>query len=341
MESPSCVTGGDGAFLLIRVIFPWRNDRSGFSDVFIYTAGPGLPSLQLLPRPYPVGFLTNRVGVLSCGDTYSNHYCLVVLPERRFVARGRVNYNLHVFSDRTRSWSVKAARLACDAQEFYGDFVPTKVFSVDGGSLAWVDLRIGILLFNSLPEDPEVRLIRLPPLLPTNYYNIGEGFDGILPQLDSIRDVTCRNGWFWFIEMEFPELDDDDDNAQFNHHWTATIFKRMICSDEWDWEPLCTVDSASLSPADSCFPCLFPEIWDCKENKLTLSNVISSAPTLDMYRDDVIYMIAKMKGDDPNGWVLVVNTKSEKLEKVSPFSAERLYYHRTHLQCSFSNYLRR
>ncbi|GJN26555.1 hypothetical protein PR202_gb14494 [Eleusine coracana subsp. coracana] len=133
------------------------------------------------------------------------------------------------------------------------------VFSVDGGSLAWVDLRIGIMLFNSLPdEDPEVRLIRLPPLLPTNYYKIGKGFDGIMPQLDSIRDVTCRNGSFWFIEMEFPELDDDDDNAQFNLHWTATIFKRMICSEEWDREPLCTVDSASLSPADSCFPCLFP-----------------------------------------------------------------------------------
>lgn len=97
----------------------------------------------------------------------------------------------------------------------------------------------------------------------------------------------------------------------------------MICSEEWDREPLCTVDSAGLTPADSCFPCLFHEIWDCKGNKLTLNNVISSAPILDIYRDDVIYMTAKMKADDPNGWVLAVNTKSKNLEKVSPFSAER------------------
>lgn len=197
LESPPYITGGDGAFLLIRVIFPWRNDRRGFSDVFIYKAGPGKPSLQLLPRPYPVG-------VLSFADAYSDH-CLVVLPERRFDAYRRLYYDLHLFSDKTRSWSTKAARLACNAGEFYSEFVPTKVFAVEGGSLAWVDLRICILLCNSLPEDdPDVRLIQLPPLLPANYDRIGEGFDGILPQLDSIRDVTCRNGWFWFIEMEFP-----------------------------------------------------------------------------------------------------------------------------------------
>ncbi|TVU15904.1 hypothetical protein EJB05_39447, partial [Eragrostis curvula] len=335
-ETPT-VTGADGAFLLIRVIFPRRSGGCSSFDVFVYRAGPGNPSLQLLPLPYPIGLPSSSVGVLSCGD-----HCLVVVPIRRFDADHLLHYDLRVFSGKTMSWSTKAARLACNLEEFYRSFVLTKVFAVDGGSLAWVDLRYGILLCNSLLEDvPELRVIHLPPLMLTNKDKFPISFVGDLPPLDFVRDVTFRNGSFRFIEMEYPELDcdADDDDTELSFRWTTTTFRIMVGSEEWEQEPLCAVDSADLSPADSCFPCLFPEIWDCKENKI-LNRVMCSDPTLDMYRDDAVYVIAKTGARDPNGWVFAVNTKNKELDKVLPFSAERVCFNRSHLQCSFSKHLR-
>ncbi|OEL26693.1 hypothetical protein BAE44_0012288 [Dichanthelium oligosanthes] len=86
--------------------------------------------------------------------------CLVVVPQRQLHDPDRVGYNLHVFSTQTASWSTKAARLAPDMAAypllFHGKFHPTKVLAaVDGGgdSLAWVDIRRGILLCNSVTED--------------------------------------------------------------------------------------------------------------------------------------------------------------------------------------------
>ena len=53
-EPTACVSGADGAFLLMRVFFPERDGRQMFDDVFVYKAGPGgaavaLPSTATLP----------------------------------------------------------------------------------------------------------------------------------------------------------------------------------------------------------------------------------------------------------------------------------------------------
>ncbi|GJM87288.1 hypothetical protein PR202_ga03228 [Eleusine coracana subsp. coracana] len=92
----SSVTGADGAFLLIGVTFLHPKDGYPVIDVFLYRAGPGAPSLHLLPRPYPVGIHSNHVAVLSS----SGDHCLVVVPDQRAEKSGAVNYKLHIFSTR-------------------------------------------------------------------------------------------------------------------------------------------------------------------------------------------------------------------------------------------------
>uniref|UniRef100_A0A0D9ZLK8 DUF1618 domain-containing protein n=1 Tax=Oryza glumipatula TaxID=40148 RepID=A0A0D9ZLK8_9ORYZ len=130
---------------------------------------------------------------LACGYAGTGHRTKPPPPMR---------YNLHVFSSKTTSWESKVARLACGMEAYLGDFVPTKVFSVEGGSMAWVDLWNGILLFDSVASDPEVSLIELPPLMPINSrYLRRVGFDNSLCCLDPIQDVTCSNGCFRFIEI--------------------------------------------------------------------------------------------------------------------------------------------
>nr|TKV93167.1 hypothetical protein SEVIR_9G208100v2 [Setaria viridis] len=246
--SPSaCITGADGAFLLVRV------------------AGPGTPSLYLLPQPYPVHLLSNYVGVLSCGGGDASEHCLVVVPERWIGPDHRLMYDLQVFSTKIQSWSTKDPR-----------FDPTKVFSVAGGSLAWVDVRSRILLCKEVDDDPEMLLIQLPALMGANVQEFGVDSDDCSPPMDPIRDVTFRNGRFRFIEMESLVLLSDSTSQR---PWTAAMFERKVCSE--DWERCCSVDSNDLMPADSCFPYLFPEIYDYEEKKLTLNRVVSFLPTLD------------------------------------------------------------
>ncbi|CAN6310648.1 unnamed protein product [Urochloa humidicola] len=330
----ACITGADGAFLLLRVFFHERNGKLMFTDIFVYRAGPGMPSLSLLPRPYPTRLHSLHVGVLSSGG--AGEHCSVVIPVRRVGGNRGVRYDLWVFSTKTASWSTKDPKVTCHADRLYGEFEPTRVFSVGEGSLAWVDLQFGILLCKDLDdEDTEMRLIQLPALMPGNKVRFGVDSDGLSPPMDPIRDVTFRDGWFRFIEMEFLGVD----GRCPSRWWRATMFKREICSESWEW---CgTVDSSDLSPVDdSCLSHLFPdEIYDHEEKKLTLNRVMSSVPTLDQYRDDVVYMVSKTKGTDTHGWILAVNTGNKMLEKAVPFSTERLYHHRAYLQCAFSKYL--
>ncbi|OEL20786.1 hypothetical protein BAE44_0018191 [Dichanthelium oligosanthes] len=190
--------------------------------------------------------------------------------DRRFEKTGRHGYDLHLFSSRTGSWSTKATRdmgwFPCDGH--------AKVFSVGGGSLAWVDLRHGVLLCDVLGEEerPVMHRIRLPPLLPSNKADFGPGFDDAEPPLDQIRDVTCRDGWFRLVETEFPDLDDNDLTQL---RWTATMFRTRISSENWE---LChTVDSADLSLADACVSDdLIPEMWD---DRLARTSSLGACPS--------------------------------------------------------------
>jgi hypothetical protein len=133
---------------------------------------------------------------------------------------------------------------------------PTKVFSIGGGSLAWIDLRHGIMMCNVLDEEPELRLIQLPQLLPSNQGFFGERLDGCRPPLDPIRDVSFRDGRFSFIEIEYPyETDDSDTTEPLDFRWRATVFKTSISSGQWEWDRCHTVLSSRVRThvSFSCF----------------------------------------------------------------------------------------
>uniref|UniRef100_A0A0D9ZLK5 DUF1618 domain-containing protein n=1 Tax=Oryza glumipatula TaxID=40148 RepID=A0A0D9ZLK5_9ORYZ len=245
-KGPPFIIGADGAFLVIRVIFPCRSDRRCFTDFFVYRSGPGTPLLELLRCPYPVKHLSDHLGILSCGEHF-----LVVNPKWQFHADGQVRCDLHVFSSKTTSWESKVARLPCGVVAYIGDFT-----------------------------------------------------------------------------------------GQLNFRWQATMFKRLVRPEECQWEPCGTeTDSAELVCADSCSLDLLPVIWDSKDNQLTFTNLICTYPTMDLYDDNILYVMAKMKGTDASGWVLSVNTENKKLEKVSPFSEEILFFHRIYRQCDFLKHL--
>ncbi|CAL4897976.1 unnamed protein product [Urochloa decumbens] len=313
LQMPPCITGADGAFLLRVILLPSPAQRP-----------------VLILRPYPTDLTSNHVGVLHV----SGEHCIII------VLRGRT---LHIFSTETMSWSTKAARDTA-ARHVPFKFRPGKVLAVDGGrSLAWVDLRRGILLCDSVAgddDDPELRMIRVPPLTPINSVEFGVDSDGMTPPLDGIRDVAYRDGFFRVIELGFPELDAGGNTGRYDFKWTTSVFKSKVGSENWEVETCRSVDSTKLLLDRSCLRCLIPEIWEEREKRLVMNNVISIFPTLDPHRDDVFYMVTRMQGLDLNGWVTAVNADSKKLEKIEPFSVEWIRCSRTILQCAFSKHFK-
>ncbi|CAL4897975.1 unnamed protein product [Urochloa decumbens] len=329
LEDAPHITGADGAFLLITAVFPNHPARSERADLFVYNSGgPGNhPSLQLLPHPYPVGYMSNHIGVLSCGD-----HCLVIIPRREFEAGGQtMHYLLHIFSSKTGLWSTKVAKLAPGMKMYCGRFEPAKAFSVGEGSIAWVDTRYGILLFDSVAGDePAVwRLIELPPLMPINVENQGErvSMGCCLVSIRSGMSSTAMAG-----------------SAAPKFYWQGAMFKRRVRTDDQGWYHGTVIDSAGLLPANSCVPYLFPEIYYKDNKELALGNVMSLFPTLVPNYEGVVYMMATMgeAATDPNGWVLAVNTNFKKLAMLAPFSRERFRLDRTFMPCAaFTKHLSR
>ncbi|KAK3162922.1 hypothetical protein QOZ80_1BG0095380 [Eleusine coracana subsp. coracana] len=330
MRNPPIVSGAGGRFLLLSVRFPHR-------DVFIYKIG-ATPSLHLVPRPYPRNLGFDHVGVLPCHNnddaiTSCGEHCLVVVLENLLNSG-----ELHVFSTETQSWTTKVARVHGGRDWVW--YQQTKVLDVGGGVLAWVDLRHGVLLCNVLAEDPVIRLIKLPPLMPINNDIYGLRSDGIIPPLQGIRDATCcANGMIRLIELEYPGLNNDNgigETGTIDHclrRWRVTIFERMVYADRW--EKRRAVDSTDLFPAaDSCLP---DEIWNYEESRLKCD--VCMDPMLSAYQEDVVYMTCKLDARDTRGWVLPVDTGARKLEKAMPFSDQRLYFNHNYMQLDFNKYL--
>ncbi|TVU34618.1 hypothetical protein EJB05_16457, partial [Eragrostis curvula] len=212
-------------------------------------------------------------------------------------------------------------------------FDVTQVLAVGGGVLAWIDLRDGILLCDVLAEHFEMRLVRLPPLMPGNEasFGVGVGFDGTAsPCLRPIRDVIfCANGSIVkLVEMErhhhVTPNDDSGGGARTSTRdftWTATVFERTVCSDKW--EKRCTVNSVDLAPAADSIS-LPDEIWSYEENKM--NRVVCRDPMLGVYGENVVYMICRLDARDSKGWVLPVDTERRELGKAMAFSAESSKY---------------
>ncbi|KAK1696106.1 hypothetical protein QYE76_012803 [Lolium multiflorum] len=83
----------------------------GDVDFFVYRAGPGVPSLHLLPGPYPTTFQPSNFAVLPIcddDDDDSSQHFAVVLPDVElfpFESPERIRYTLHVYrSDDSNAW---------------------------------------------------------------------------------------------------------------------------------------------------------------------------------------------------------------------------------------------
>ncbi|CAM0955579.1 unnamed protein product [Alopecurus aequalis] len=309
------ILGAAGAFVLLAIAFSYDGVNPLYTDYFVYRAGPGAPSLHLLPRPYQARSSMNMVAVLPIGDDDGEHYAVVFPAVVFLVLESRHHCTLHIYRSDSKAWCTRVAQIADDA-ETHNAVVkvalhyPTSVVYAGSGLIGWVDLWWGILLCNVLEERPAIRFLAVPvpePCEPTEFLVESEYFK---PR--PYRQMTVYNGVMKFIELKFHR----DDQG-----WMATTWTRLVSSDVWHQG--LTFDTSDISVTDSSFAHLLPEILD-EEKKLGWEKLIGGAPTLSLHDDDTVYIMVKMSLSHPTAFVLTVNTRSLTLESWAPCSGERV-----------------
>jgi hypothetical protein len=321
IEGDPRIVSAAGAFVLLLVYFAPTARRARFHDYFVYRAGPGKPSLDLIPAPYPRNFDHNTVGVLPLRD--GQHYAVVVPVSDSYV-RPRTEYRFHVFrSDRRRPapWSMKPVRLTGNAQrsiwQRYLSYGLDGVVYAGAGLLGWLNLSHGVLLCNVLDEDPVMRVIEwpVPATVGTDEYGfVCEGSGRMT------RHATIADGVTKFTELEFHQhcracrrscsgAVSSGNMGPLGEGWTATTWTKAVSSTDCMWHEAYTVDTRHVSASgprlrDQMSRCpLLPEILDAEERLAWEDKLMSAAPTLSLGNgggdDDVIYIMTKRHSEHP------------------------------------------
>ncbi|OEL14460.1 hypothetical protein BAE44_0024521 [Dichanthelium oligosanthes] len=191
---PEILNAAD-ALVVTRMLF-FSNSGRVIDYYFVYRAGPGKTSLDLIPGPCPEVLLPKQVGILPRGGGGGvgdcEHYSAVIPVQR---LGPQLEYEIFVFSSESQAWSSKVARFSQDQETTYDEVVlhsPTKAIAAGCGSLAWIDLWRGVLLCTWLDKQPVLRLIQWP-VLPER-----DVFIDISSPLE-VRDATLSNGVIRFV----------------------------------------------------------------------------------------------------------------------------------------------
>ncbi|KAF7055438.1 hypothetical protein CFC21_062964 [Triticum aestivum] len=302
----------EGALVLFSVTLSsaW-NSRY---EYFVYRAGPGKPSLDLLPDPNIRGFVAEEFGLLPCGDAHGGHYAVAYLNWVPNAGDDPWQFDAHVFSSETRAWTARRASQSLSESDklLLGDHDTGKQITVGAGSLGWVDIIRGILLVaNLFDEHPVIQYIPLPePRVRTTDEDGGIFYCADLPEY--IRDVTCCDGLIKLVDIDFYGGDGGSDEG-----WIATTFTRMVSWD--DWRRSFTVDAADIS-VDPSYRALLPDLWNDKAKQLDLKKLAYYGPTLSTQDDDFVYMMARVNDEDDKACVIAVDMKRAAVEAVAPFS---------------------
>lgn len=296
---------------------------------FVYRAGPGSPSLHLIPDPDKIT-RGDLFGLLPIGG--AGHYALVFL-NKQFIAGDKAwRFDVHAFSSVTQSWSSKVplSGLSEDDQKLLLKHATCKQIMVGGTSLGWVDLFRGILLLcDVFGECPVIKYISLPASRVCHMD--GRGHPYIAPEY--CCDVSCCDNLIKFVEVEF---DDRDRRTLGNRGWKATTWNRDISWD--DWHQCFTVDVANIS-VDPSYSELLPGLWNDKTEQLELKKLVFYTLTLSKHDDNFLYVMCKENSVDGKAWVITVDMEHAAVEAIAPYSTRGRLRVSWHCPCTFPKYL--
>uniref|UniRef100_A0ACD5YZV6 Uncharacterized protein n=1 Tax=Avena sativa TaxID=4498 RepID=A0ACD5YZV6_AVESA len=296
---------------------------------FVYRAGPGNPSLHLIPDPDKIR-RAQLFGLVPFGD--NGHYAVVFLDKDYIIGDKAWRFEVHAFSSVTRSWSSKVplSGLSEDDQKLLLKHGTCKPTMVGATSLGWVDLFRGILLICDVFGDcPVIKYIPLPASRFCQMDKHGHPYFAA----EYCCDVSCCDDLIKFAEIKF---DDPRHRTTGNQGWKVTTWDRRITSN--NWRQCFTVDVANIS-VDPSYSDLLPGLWNDRTGELELKKLIFYTLTLSKHDDNFLYVMCKVNSEDDKAWVITIDMEQAAVEAIAPYSTRGRLHVAWHCPCTFPKYL--
>ncbi|KAF8701359.1 hypothetical protein HU200_033689 [Digitaria exilis] len=318
-------------------------------DYIIYRSGRS-PSLTRLPNP-KANFYDDTVGLLSrAGGLFT---------VAALIARSSTKFTLHRFDSEAGNWSMNTVSLDAPPKPYprripmnalrLNHHMTTTVIAFGGsksGTMGWVDLYSGILLYDLFPEDQErppmlrgLRHMRLP--LPMD---LGKSVTelGCPKSIRGIASVVkdgkpcLRLAGLQIVEQRLPHDDMETNMPCYRvDNWAITTWSNTMVDSDYssdNWQEDFTVWAPDIIISDAVRSELLasgllhrkPSEEGEEMVELALQNLVVSEPTPSLNGDEeVVYLMARPKYFHPKGWALAIDIKNHTLLDVAEFGTAK------------------
>jgi hypothetical protein len=287
------------------------------NEFFVYRAGDGdrPPILRMIPNPSRQYYDDKEVGILGFppGDSFiiAVHYQDPCVRPTATPAR-----YIHLFDSKTSAWSTK--RVYLETPNTCWRTSTTKVITMGGmrGSMGWVDLCRGILVYNVLRGTDKVRYIPLPSLQ-RQQSALEEG----LPW--TVRDITVVHGVIRYFAMyRLAGVDTTDDTVG---DWHANTWKMKKPWKKWQDE--FHMKASEIVVDDARRSELLGDLAEdngAEVNKpAALTRLRAGSPVLSLHDDDVVYILTKPMYNKDKAWLIAVDMNTKTLRAVDELDTTR------------------
>lgn len=319
-------------------------------DYFVYRAGS--PSLTLIPNPKHCFFNNADVGILPRRGGLFTIAALVPCSTKN-------EYMLHRFDSEAGSWVLKTVYLDAPRTAFpvkipvktgrLNHHINTTVIILGGedGTMAWVDLWSGILIYDLNREDqdkdrPSVRHIPLPVPMHAITCNYGMGAKLGCPRSRRGIAVVTKRGKSCIkladLQIFGGRLPYDDIETQMHaflvDDWIVTTWSNTNMGSSFeDWHEDYTICGSKIKISDAVRAKLLSSgLLNRKPSQdngeevsveIALQNLAVSEPTPSLDGDeDVLFLMARTKLFHPRAFALAIDMRNSTLLDVAEFGID-------------------
>ncbi|XBI83070.1 hypothetical protein VPH35_091625 [Triticum aestivum] len=332
-------TDDDLALIHISVSRRQRFGDGRADELFVYRAGAGgrPPLLLLIPDPQHQLYHEKKVGILSRrADDKFFLAALVSDPYTTFECH--TTRYIHLLDSETLAWSTKLVHVDWPTNTKCSYAVTNKVITIGGrhGSIGWVDLWHGILVYDVLRGRNNDELRFIPPPSPpesdlqlqsmrqtyvyadgtTEHHTSESDLEAMGP---IVRDITGGGGVIKYFAMYSPGVCTTDVSGD----WQADTWRMK---DPWvKWQQGRHLKASKIMVDHTTHSGLLPEEPDDEdtEEKPVLTRLRVCNPLLSRHDDDVVYILTKPMHKDHKACVIAVDIRNKAIQGVDEFDAGR------------------